>query len=59
MKKLIDAQPVCEKCGALQRSDTNKSNANWQVFDSHERCECGGKFVPSFLLKKMNIPPSF
>lgn len=53
----IDTQPVCDKCGVKQEPDASKSNSNWQVFDCHERCKCGGKFVPRFLLNKMNIPP--
>lgn len=35
----------CEKCGKPQRKDAEKSNDNWSVFNSNQRCECGGKFV--------------
>lgn len=35
----------CEKCGKAQEKDADKSNKNWNVFDSKQRCECGGKFV--------------
>ena len=36
---------VCENCGKLQKPDESKSNSNWNVFDCHERCECGGKYI--------------
>ena len=39
---------VCEKCGKPQKPDTKQSTENWNVFDCHERCECGGKFVMKF-----------
>lgn len=36
---------VCKKCGKLQKPDTNQSTDNWNVFDAHEKCECGGEYV--------------
>ena len=36
---------VCEKCGKAQKPDKKQSTDNWNVFDAHEKCECGGKFV--------------
>lgn len=35
---------ICEKCGKPQKPSTDKSTANWNVYDCHEKCECGGKF---------------
>lgn len=48
----VDVQLVCDKCGAMQKPDTGKSNSNWQVFDCGERCKCGGKFAPRFILEQ-------
>lgn len=36
---------VCEKCGKAQKADKKQSTDNWNVFDAHEKCECGGEFV--------------
>lgn len=35
----------CEKCGKIQESDKERSTGYFEVFDCHERCECGGKLV--------------
>ena len=35
----------CEKCGKPQQKNEKMSNGNWNVYDSNEICECGGKFV--------------
>lgn len=44
MGKLPNIEFKCEKCGK-QQSKSEKSNKNWDVFDSHQKCECGGKYV--------------
>jgi hypothetical protein len=36
---------ICEKCGKEQQPDKAKSNDNWQVYDSKQKCECGGKYT--------------
>lgn len=35
----------CEKCGKPQEPDKKQSTGNFEVFDCHEKCECGGKLV--------------
>ncbi|MFR3727619.1 hypothetical protein [Lacrimispora sp.] len=35
----------CEKCGKLQESDKEQSSELFEIFDCHEKCDCGGKFV--------------
>jgi hypothetical protein len=42
-KTLMDFR--CENCGKPQPIDETKSNENWQIYDCHAVCECGGKFV--------------
>ena len=32
-------------CGKAQKPDKRQSTDNWNVFDAHEKCECGGEFV--------------
>ena len=44
-KEKIKISFVCEKCGKKQDPDKNRSTEQWEFFDCHERCECGGKFV--------------
>lgn len=39
---------ACEKCGNLQKRNEEKSTENWDVFDSKEKCTCGGKFIFMF-----------
>lgn len=38
----------CEKCGKPQKPDKEQSSKNFEVFNCHEKCECGGKFVMYF-----------
>lgn len=35
----------CEKCGKPQEPDKEQSTELFEVFDCHEKCDCGGKFV--------------
>ncbi len=36
---------ICEKCGYEPKSNKEKSNKNWEVYDT--KCpECGGKICP-------------
>lgn len=51
-KKDIETGVVCNKCGKSAPIDEEKSNENWIVYKTKEPCECGGKFVPKFLLNK-------
>lgn len=34
----------CEKCGKPQEKDKQKSNNNFSVFNTKEKCNCGGEF---------------
>ena len=34
----------CEKCGKPQPIIKEKSNENWNVYDTKAICECGGKY---------------
>lgn len=47
-KKEIKIISVCENCGNRQKPDKEKSTPNFDYYDCHERCECGGKFVMRF-----------
>ena len=38
----------CDKCGKLQPKNEKKSNHNWNVYDSNQKCECGGTFKMHF-----------
>lgn len=42
---------ICNKCGkdAPIIKDDSKT---WTVYKTNEPCECGGKFVPDFLVTK-------
>lgn len=51
MKNKMDMTPICDKCGATAPIDNAKTNDNWQVYDTSERCKCGGNFVPRFILE--------
>lgn len=44
-KQKIEISFRCEKCGKPQEPDKKQSTGNFEVFDCHEKCECGGKFV--------------
>lgn len=35
----------CEKCGKSQNPDKEQSTELFEVFDCHEKRDCGGKFV--------------
>lgn len=35
----------CEKCGKSQPRNEKESNENWDVYDSNQKCECGGEFA--------------
>jgi len=39
---------VCEDCGALPPIDNERSNENWTIYITKDRCECGGKFDIDF-----------
>lgn len=43
---------ICNKCGKEAPKDTEKSTAQWNVYKTDKPCECGGKFVPDFLVSK-------
>ena len=45
MTKAPKIEIKCEQCGKQQPEDRNASNENWAVFDCHQKCECGGRFV--------------
>lgn len=42
-KNLVEFR--CNKCGAHQPKNAEKSNENWNVFDCNQKCKCGGEFV--------------
>lgn len=44
-KKKNQMEMLCENCKKPQQKDETQSTVNWQVFNSSDRCECGGKFV--------------
>ncbi len=44
----------CDKCGAYQPKNEEKSNGNWNVYDSHQKCACGGTFVMWYDGKPLN-----
>nr|WP_288830733.1 hypothetical protein [uncultured Clostridium sp.] len=44
-KQMVEVSFRCEKCGKPQGADKEKSTDNFEVFNCHKRCECGGKFV--------------
>ena len=47
-KAEVKIKMICEKCGKPQKPSADKSTTNWNVYDCHEKCECGGKFVTKF-----------
>ena len=38
----------CDKCGKPLPRNEEKSSASWSVYDSKQKCTCGGKFVMCF-----------
>ncbi|WP_312433542.1 hypothetical protein [Lacrimispora sp.] len=44
-KQKVEIAFRCEKCGKPQESDKKQSTELFEVFDCHEKCECGGKFI--------------
>lgn len=40
---------LCESCGKPQQKNEKESNENWNVYDCNQKCDCGGKFVTSFV----------
>jgi hypothetical protein len=51
-KVLISSR--CEKCGKSQESSKEQSTVLFEVFDCHENCKCGGKFIMCIDEEKMN-----
>lgn len=54
-KPNIDMTPVCDKCGNPAPVDEGMSTPNWTVYKVKEPCECGGKFMPAFMLEKNHV----
>ena len=44
MAKAPKIERRCEKCGKPQPIIKEKSNENWNVYDTKAICECGGKY---------------
>lgn len=44
----------CDKCGKPQPKNEKESNENWNVYDSNQMCECGGKFARYFDGRKIS-----
>ena len=36
----------CNKCKKEAKKDKTKSNKNWNVFKTSDKCSCGGTFEP-------------
>lgn len=36
---------LCEVCRKKQKPDPNRSNDNFNVYNTGEKCECGGNFT--------------
>ena len=49
-KWLNDMTPVCEKCGKTAPVDAEKSTPEWTMYVVGKPCECGGEFMPRFML---------
>lgn len=50
-RKQIDMTPVCDKCGKVAPIDKEMSTPQWVVYEVGKPCECGGSFMPKFLLE--------
>lgn len=44
-KRKVNLEMLCDKCGKPQTINKEKSNQNWDVYDTNVTCKCGGKFV--------------
>jgi hypothetical protein len=44
----------CDRCGKPQPKNETASSKNWNVYDSNQKCECGGTFKMCFNGKPLN-----
>jgi hypothetical protein len=42
---MVEIEMRCEKCDRKQPIDKGRSDASFMVYDCHERCVCGGKYI--------------
>lgn len=41
---------ICNKCCKNAPIDIEKSTEKWTVYKTDKPCECGGRYVPDFLV---------